>query len=48
MYLTGPGSTVAYKTATLVLTIHGDQVSAVTRFLDQRLPGTFGLPAVAP
>jgi hypothetical protein len=32
----------------LVLTIRGDQVSAITHFLDQRLPGIFGLPAVAP
>jgi RNA polymerase sigma-70 factor (TIGR02960 family) len=48
MYLTGPGSAVAYPTGMLVLTIRGDQVSAITRFLDQRLPGTFGLPAVAP
>jgi RNA polymerase sigma-70 factor (ECF subfamily) len=48
MYLTGPGSAVAYPTGMLVLTIRGDEVSAITRFLDQRLPGTFGLPALVP
>jgi RNA polymerase sigma-70 factor (ECF subfamily) len=48
MYLTGPGSAVAYPTGMLVLTIHEDKVSAITRFLDQRLPGTFGLPALVP
>jgi RNA polymerase sigma-70 factor (TIGR02960 family) len=48
MYLTGPGSAVAYPTGMLVLTVRGNQVTAITRFLDQRLPATFGLPALVP
>jgi RNA polymerase sigma-70 factor (TIGR02960 family) len=44
MYFSAPDS-VAYPTGLLVLTVRGEEIIAITRFLDDRLPALFGLGA---
>lgn len=42
-YIGDPGGTIAHPTGILVLTVSGDRVSGITRFLDPALPHRFGL-----
>ncbi len=44
-YLTESDGSTAHPTGVLVLTISGNRISAVTRFLDEDLNSSFGLPA---
>ncbi|HEX8770323.1 MAG TPA: RNA polymerase subunit sigma-70 [Acidimicrobiales bacterium] len=45
-YVSATGGSVAHPAGIMVLTIFGNRVSAITRFLDESLPILFGLPAV--
>jgi hypothetical protein len=45
-YLAGPGQPPARATGILVLTLSGNRISGITRFLDEELPRMFGLPDV--
>lgn len=43
-YVAAPNSAKSHPTGLIVLTICDKRISAITRFLDEQLPGTFGLP----
>jgi RNA polymerase sigma-70 factor (ECF subfamily) len=45
-YLVGHKSREPHPTGLFVLTMRGEQICAVTRFLDERLAGSFGLPGI--
>jgi RNA polymerase sigma-70 factor (ECF subfamily) len=45
-YLTGADAVTAQPTGMVVLTMSGSRIGAITRFLDRRLPGRFGLVAM--
>lgn len=45
-YFAAPNSATAHPTGLVVLTISEERISAITRFLDEQLPSTFGLPAI--
>jgi RNA polymerase sigma-70 factor (TIGR02960 family) len=45
-YLAGPGQPPARATGILVLTLSGNRISGITRFLDEELPRMFGLADV--
>jgi hypothetical protein len=47
-YLQETPQTHAEPTGLIVLTLHGDQISAITRFLDNDVLHSFGLPAALP
>ncbi|MHB8325216.1 MAG: RNA polymerase subunit sigma-70, partial [Candidatus Dormibacteria bacterium] len=47
-YLADPDRPAAMPTGILVLTLSGDRISTITRFLDDALPRRFGLPDVLP
>ena len=43
-YLIDPGTPIAHAHGLLVLTLAGDRISALTRFIDNALLPPFGLP----
>lgn len=43
-FLTGPRGQASRPTGVVVLTLSGPRISTITRFLDPRLPGLFGVP----
>ena len=42
-YLSDPGAQIGAPTGVVVLTVSGDRISQITRFLDDQLPRRFGL-----
>jgi RNA polymerase sigma-70 factor, ECF subfamily len=48
VYLRDEHAPVAHATGLLVLTLHGDQIAAITRFLDTNVLPRFGLPRTLP
>lgn len=45
-YLAAPNSATAHLTGLIVLAILEVRISAITRFLGEQLPSTFGLPGI--
>jgi hypothetical protein len=45
-YLEDPHTPIAHANGLIVLTLQGDRISAITRFLDNSLLAVFGLPRV--
>ena len=48
VYLRDEHAPVAHATGLLVLTLQGDQIAAITRFLDTSVLPRFGLPRTLP
>jgi RNA polymerase sigma-70 factor (ECF subfamily) len=47
-YLADPHAPIAHAQGLMVLTLEGDRISAITRFLDNGLYSLFGLPRTLP
>lgn len=48
VYLSDPQTPIAHAAGLIVLTLEGDRISALTRFLDNSLLAPFGLPRNLP